>query len=80
METERTESAGVMYLLRRRGGPTVNVAQAVRGRFRWAGEYRQRGGGWGPIETARHFTRAERDSAVIGTGSEWVTVYVEVKA
>ena len=85
MATE-TESAGVMYLLRKQGGPTVDLEQAARGRFRWAGEYWQQCGdrwGWGPSETAHRFTAAERaqavaDSSVPQVSAEWVTVYVGV--
>lgn len=77
-ETERGE--GVAYLLRKRGGPTVDHGQAARGRFRWAGEYWQAaGGGWGPVETARYYTateRAEIDPATVG--GEWVAVFVAV--
>lgn len=86
MATE--QETGVRYLLRKRGGSRVDLDQAARGRFRWAGEYWQRCGGqwgWGPSETAHRFTAAERvqavaDSSVPQVSAEWVTVYVEVKA
>lgn len=75
----RTGTEGVVYLLSRSGGIKVDHHAASRGIFRWAaGSFRQVGGGWGPIDTARRFTAAERESAIVAPDSVWVPVFVNV--
>lgn len=84
MATEQTESAGVMYLLRRRGGSSVELTQAARGRFTWAGQYWRRGDAtWGVIREDSYFTaeqKEQRNKLADVVGGDWVTVYVEVPA
>ena len=70
---------GVRWLMVRAGTRRIDPLAASRGRIRWTGDYRQPGGGWGPYESARLFTTAERvQVAARGDGAEWVSVFVNV--
>lgn len=83
---------GQRWLAVRPGTRRIDRDAAARGRIRWTGDYWQDvqlvgypgpiAEMWGPIETARYFTTAERDVAVL-CGSrwpvvEWVSVFVNV--
>lgn len=80
-DTERGE--GVAYLLRKRGGPTVDHGQAARGRFRWAGQYWRRDDAtWGAIREDSYFTpeqKLQRERLAGMIGGEWVAVFVGVE-
>ena len=75
---------GVRWLLVRAGTRRIDRDAAARGRIRWTGDYWQGSAStsWGPIETARYYTTAERDMiypvGVARVDGEWVQVFVNV--
>lgn len=75
---------GVRWLAVRPGTRRIDRDAVKRGRIRWAGDYWQADGSgmWGPVESARYFTTAEREVAIT-CGSrwprvEWMSVFVNV--
>lgn len=76
---------GVRWLMARTGTRRVDPVAASRGRLRFTGEYWQgrASESWGPIETARYYTTAQRDMNPewpARCGGEWIAVLVNVPA